>query len=151
VARPSSPPNNRSDFRNATKVQCWNENTKKSGASQRPSSSEPVSKGVAELADWREETLRRMRKLISGADLEAVEQWKWTGTQIWPHEGIISTRRAALDVLKVDGQVVDTQKILRTIPFRVPVDEIFDVGLGTPHVGERTGLQGFVRIQRHET
>jgi hypothetical protein len=53
---------------------------KKSGASQGQSASELISKRIAELGDWRGETLSRMRKLIKEADAEVVEEWKWMGT-----------------------------------------------------------------------
>jgi hypothetical protein len=52
---------------------------KKSGASQGRSASELISKGIAELGDWRGETLSRMRRLIKEADPEVVEEWKWMG------------------------------------------------------------------------
>ena len=57
---------------------------KKSGASQGQSASELISKRIAELGDWRGETLSRMRKLIKEADPDVVEEWKWMGTPIWP-------------------------------------------------------------------
>ncbi len=50
---------------------------KKSGASQGQSASELISKRIAELGDWRGETLSRMRKLIKEADPDVVEEWKW--------------------------------------------------------------------------
>src|ERR1700730_164430 len=49
---------------------------KKSGASQGQSASELISKRIAELGDWRGETLSRMRKLIKEADPDVVEEWK---------------------------------------------------------------------------
>src|SRR5258708_32304862 len=72
----------------------WNfqdENMKKSGASQGQSASELISKRIAELGDWRGETLSRMRKLIKEADPDVVEEGKWKGTPIWSHDGIICT------------------------------------------------------------
>ena len=57
---------------------------KKSGASQGQSASELISKRIAELGDWRGETLSRMRKLIKEADPDVVEEWKWMGTPICP-------------------------------------------------------------------
>ena len=63
---------------------------KKSGASQGQSASELISKRIAELGDWRGETLSRMRKLIKEADPDVVEEWKWTNP-IWSHDGIICT------------------------------------------------------------
>src|SRR5882672_10344383 len=46
---------------------------------------------IAELGDWRGETLSRMRKLIKEADPDVVEEWKWMGTPVWSHDGIICT------------------------------------------------------------
>ena len=63
---------------------------KKSGASQGQSGSELISKRIAELGDWRGETLSRMRKLIKKADPDVVEDWKWMGTPIWSHDGRVS-------------------------------------------------------------
>jgi hypothetical protein len=64
---------------------------KKSDASQGQSASELISKRIADLGDWRGRTLARMRKLIKQADPEVVEEWKWMGTPIWSHDGIICT------------------------------------------------------------
>ena len=63
----------------------------KSGASQDQSASEKISNRIAELGDWRGKTLARMRKLIKDADPDVVEEWKWMGTPIWSHDGIICT------------------------------------------------------------
>ena len=63
---------------------------KKSGASQGQSASELISKRIAELGDWRAETLSRMRKLIREADPDVVEEWKWMNP-VWSHNGIICT------------------------------------------------------------
>ena len=72
----------------------------KSGASQGQSASELISKTIAELGDWRGETLRRMRKLIKEADPEVVEEWKW-GTPVWSHEGILCTGESYKKVVKL--------------------------------------------------
>ena len=64
---------------------------KKSSANQTESASELISKTIAELGDWRGETLSRMRKLIQQADPDVVEEWKWRGTPVWSHDGIICT------------------------------------------------------------
>ncbi len=63
----------------------------KSDAGQGLSASENISNRIAELADWRGETLSRMRNLIKEADPDVVEEWKWMGTPIWSHDGIICT------------------------------------------------------------
>jgi hypothetical protein len=74
---------------------------KKSDASQDQSASELISKRIAELGDWRGETLGRMRKLIKAADPDVVEEWKWMGTPIWSHDGIICTGESYKNVVKL--------------------------------------------------
>jgi hypothetical protein len=74
---------------------------KKSGASQGESASELISKRIAELGDWRGETLGRMRKLIKEADPDVVEEWKWMGTPVWSHDGIICTGETYKSVVKL--------------------------------------------------
>ena len=60
------------------------------------SASERIDERIAELADWRGETLSRVRELIKQADPDVVEEWKWAkatnpGTPTWSHDGIICT------------------------------------------------------------
>ena len=64
---------------------------KKSASSESPSASELIDKRIAELGGWRGETLSRIRKLIKDADPDVVEEWKWMGTPVWSHDGIICT------------------------------------------------------------
>jgi hypothetical protein len=64
---------------------------KKSDASQGQSASGLISKRIADLGDWRGKALSRMRKLIKEADPDVVEEWKWMGTPVWSHDGIICT------------------------------------------------------------
>jgi hypothetical protein len=73
---------------------------KKSVASQGQSASEHISKRIAELGDWRGETLSRMRKLIKDADPDVVEEWKWENP-VWSHGGIICTGEAYKKVVKL--------------------------------------------------
>src|SRR5439155_27261341 len=82
------------------------ENMKKSGASQGRSASELISKRIAELGDWRGETLSRMRELIKEADPDVVEEVKWVkrtnpGTPTWSHDGIICTGETYKSVVKL--------------------------------------------------
>jgi hypothetical protein len=77
------------------------ENMKKSDASQGQSASELISKRIAELGDWRGKTLSRMRGLIKDADPDVVEEWKWMGTPIWSHDGIICTGESYKSVVKL--------------------------------------------------
>jgi hypothetical protein len=76
-------------------------NVKKSEASQSQSASELISNRIAELGDWRGKTLGRMRKLIKEADPEVVEEWKWMGTPVWSHDGIICTGESYKNVVKL--------------------------------------------------
>jgi hypothetical protein len=55
------------------------------------SASELIDQRIAELGDWRGQTLGRMRQLIKEADPEVVEEWKWMGTPTWSHDGILCT------------------------------------------------------------
>ena len=73
----------------------------KSGASQGQSASELISQRIAELGDWRGKTLSRMRKLIKEVDPDVVEEWKWMGTPIWSHDGIICTGESYKSVVKL--------------------------------------------------
>ena len=52
--------------------------------------SDLISRRIAELDDWRGETLARIRKLIKAADPKVVEEWKWENP-VWSHGGIICT------------------------------------------------------------
>jgi len=74
---------------------------KKVGASQGESGSELISKRIAELGDWRGKTLSRMRTLIMQADPDVVEEWKWLGTPVWSHDGIICTGESYKSVVKL--------------------------------------------------
>ena len=69
--------------------------------SEGESASELISKRIAELGDWRGKTLGRMRKLIKEADPDVVEEWKWMGTPVWSHDGIICTGESYKKVVKL--------------------------------------------------
>ena len=74
---------------------------KKPGTSEGQSASKLISNRIAELADWRGRILRRMRKLIKKADPDVVEEWKWMGTPVWSHDGIICTGESYKDKVKL--------------------------------------------------
>ena len=74
---------------------------KKSGAGQDQSASELISNRIAELGDWRGETLSRMRKLVREADPDVVEEWKWMGTPVWSHGGILCTGESYKSIVKL--------------------------------------------------
>jgi hypothetical protein len=74
---------------------------KKAVASRGQSAAKLISKRIAELGDWRGKTLSRMRKLIQEADPDVVEEWKWMGTPVWSHDGIICTGESYKTVVKL--------------------------------------------------
>jgi hypothetical protein len=74
---------------------------KRSDAPEGQSPSELIDGRIAELGDWRGETLSRMRKLIHEADPAVVEEWKWMGTPVWSHDGIICTGESYKAVVKL--------------------------------------------------
>jgi hypothetical protein len=79
---------------------------KKSGSTEAQSASGVIDKRIAELADWRGKTLRRMRTLIKEADPDVVEEWKWVkptkpGTPVWSHDGIICTGESYKSTVKL--------------------------------------------------
>ena len=79
---------------------------KKSSARPSQSASQLISQRIAELGDWRGETLSRMRQLIKQADPNVVEEWKWVklknpGTPVWSHDGIICTGESYKNAVKL--------------------------------------------------
>jgi hypothetical protein len=74
---------------------------KKSSASQDGPASALITKKIAELGDWRGKALGRMRKLVKKADPDVVEEWKWMGTPVWSHDGIICTGESYKSVVKL--------------------------------------------------
>jgi hypothetical protein len=72
-------------------------------ASALPAESAPalIDARIAELGDWRGETLARIRTLIQQADPEVVEEWKWRGVPVWSHAGIICTGETYKAVVKL--------------------------------------------------
>jgi hypothetical protein len=74
---------------------------KNAAAAEGPQPSELIDRKIAELADWRGQTLRRMRALIREADPQVVEEWKWMGTPVWSHDGILCTGESYKSVVKL--------------------------------------------------
>ena len=65
------------------------------------SPSELIDARIAELGDWRGDTLARIRSLIKKADPDVVEEWKWRGVPVWSHAGIICTGETYKNALKM--------------------------------------------------
>jgi hypothetical protein len=74
---------------------------KRSATPAGPSASTLISQRIAELSDWRGTALARMRALIKEADLDVVEEWKWMGTPVWSHDGILCTGESYKAVVKL--------------------------------------------------
>src|SRR5476649_1982179 len=74
---------------------------KKSASTEGQPASELIDKRITDLGDWRGETLSRMRNLIKDADQDVVEEWKWMGTPVWSHDGIICTGESYKSVVKL--------------------------------------------------
>ena len=97
---------------------------KKAAAAQRnnsgssgggPSASQLIDARIADLSDWRGETLARVRRLIREAAPEAVEEWKWRGVPVWSQAGIIctgETYKTAVKLTFAKGAALDDPSAL---------------------------------------
>jgi len=74
---------------------------KSTSGSAKESASALIDKRIKELGDWRGKTLARVRELIHAADPEIVEEWKWMGTPIFSHDGIVCTGETYKSVVKM--------------------------------------------------
>jgi hypothetical protein len=73
----------------------------KSGPVSGKAASQLIDQRIRDLGGWRGETLARMRALILEADPTAIEEWKWMGTPVWSHDGIICTGESYKAVVKL--------------------------------------------------
>ena len=83
--------------------------------------SERIDQLIAGLTDWRGTTLASIRKIILEADREIIEEWKWMGSPVWSHDGIIAVGNAHKDKVKL------TFSHGASLP---DPDKIFNAGLG---------------------
>jgi hypothetical protein len=74
---------------------------KKSASKRAESPSELIDSKIEDLGDWRGEMLSRLRALIKEADPEVAEEWKWRGTPVWSHDGLICTGETYKKVVKM--------------------------------------------------
>ena len=74
---------------------------KKNAPQKTGSPSDLIDARIRELDDWRGEMLSRLRALIKQADPEVVEEWKWRGTPVWSHDGMICTGETYKSVVKM--------------------------------------------------
>jgi hypothetical protein len=83
--------------------------------------SERIDQLIAGLTDWRGKTLASIRKIILKADREIIEEWKWMGSPVWSHDGMIAVGNAHKDKVKL------------TFPHGASLpdpDQLFNAGLG---------------------
>lgn len=74
---------------------------KKPASTEGPPASELIDNRIADLGDWRGKTLSQMRQLIKAAVPDVVEEWKWMGTPVWSHGGIICTGESYKAIVKL--------------------------------------------------
>src|ERR1700691_6730762 len=70
-------------------------------SASRESAARLIDGRIQELGDWRGEMLSRLRALIKQADPKVVEEWKWRGTPVWSHDGLICTGETYRNVVKM--------------------------------------------------
>lgn len=115
-------------------------------ASGTASASERIDETIAKLDDWRGETLAEVRKLIHDADPDVVEEWKWMGSPVWSHAGILVVGNAHKDKVKLTfshgAKLADPKKV-------------FNAGLGGNqwraidlHEGDRIAKTAFKSLVR---
>ncbi len=88
--------------------------TKDTGPTTEPAAA-LITKRIADLGDWRGEMLAHVRKLILAADPGVIEEWKWMGTPVWSHHGIVCTGETYKAVVKLTfhkgASLEDTAKL----------------------------------------
>ena len=126
---------------------------KKLGSTENQSASELIDKRIAELGDWRGETLSIMRKLIKDADPDVVEELKWRkpsnsmlGVPVWSHDGIICTGEVYKDKVKLTfakgASLKDTGKLFNS-SLEGNTRRAIDI-----HEGERVDTRAFKVLVR---
>ena len=108
--------------------------------------SKHVTAKIQELADWRGETLARMRKLIHDADPRIEEAWKWRGTPVWEHDGGVCTGESYKQVVKLTfakGASLKDPKRLFNSSLEGKVRRAIDI-----HEGEEVDASAFKALVR---
>ena len=110
------------------------------------SASALIDEKIKELGDWRGKTLAKVRKIVHEADPEIVEEWKWMGTPIWSHGGIVCTGETYKTVVKMTfarGAALDDPSGLFNSSLEGNVRRAIDI-----HEGEKidkTALKKLIR------
>ena len=111
-----------------------------------PSPSELIDSRIAELGDWRGETLARIRALIHEAVPQVIETWKWRGVPVWEHDGIICTGETYKAVVKLTfakGAALDDPQQLFNASLEGNTRRAIDI-----HDGETPDAQAFKALVR---
>jgi hypothetical protein len=85
------------------------------------SASALIDEYIQDIGDWRGKTLARVREIMLEADPEIVEEWKWMGSPVWSHDGMIAVGNAHKDKVKL------TFSHGASLP---DPDKLFNAGLG---------------------
>ena len=110
------------------------------------SASDLISQRIADLGDWRGETLARVRKLIKAAVPGVVEEWKWMGTPVWSSDGIICTGESYKSLVKLTfakGASLDDPSHLFNSSLEGNVRRAIDI-----HEGEKISEAAFKALVR---
>ena len=99
---------------------------------------------IKELADWRGETLARVRALIKQADPDVIETWKWRGVPVWEHAGMIctgETYKSAVKLTFAKGASLDDPSGLFNSSLEGSTRRAIDI-----HEGERLDEAAFQQL-----
>ena len=108
--------------------------------------SDKISQRIKELGDWRGEMLARVRKLIHDVDPDIEEEWKWMGTPVWSHDGIVCTGESYKQVVKLTfakGASLEDPKKLFNSSLDGNVRRAIDL-----HEGEKLNETAFKQLLR---
>ena len=103
-----------------------------------------IDQRIRDLGGWRGETLARMRALILEADPEITEEWKWMGTPVWSHYGIVCTGETYTNVVKLTfargAKVPDPSRLFNS-SLQGNTRRAIDI-----HEGEKVDAGAFTRL-----
>jgi hypothetical protein len=105
-----------------------------------------IDQKIKELGDWRGKTLAHLRKLIHDADPDIQEEWKWMGTPVWSHDGIVCTGESYKQVVKLTfarGASIKDPKKLFNSSLEGNVRRAIDI-----HEGEKINEVAFKQLIR---
>jgi len=108
--------------------------------------SDKITRRIKELGDWRGEMLARVRKLIHDTDPDIEEEWKWMGTPVWSHDGIVCTGESYKQVVKLTfakGATLADPKKLFNSSLDGNVRRAIDI-----HEGEKINEAAFKQLVR---